>query len=330
MTEVGHYNYYNIKGRYSPETPQDWYQKMVDRYESDELRSKGESNNPYSDLNQSIHALDEKLAPMGASLRARFSNYDDADKYLCMKYFGTERIGYTKRDSEPEKFAMYINDLNMVMFGSVRSGYGLEFADPRINNPEYANATEWDKAEEKAQHDSISNNMAHLLENNGIDIGDNSLLISINPYSGVNGLNIEGLDDVNIKSVLLKALEKNNNSANLLHYGMRNQNIDNDALTKYRAYSSLKEYTGLDLSELILKDGEYYTADDRSVKDLLIDGIDKSNSVGLEFKGIAFDYVKGLLDSVAEKGWNAMPDLDIKIGYSKDSGFFTFGHNYEV
>jgi hypothetical protein len=37
-----------------------------------------------------------------------------------------------------------------------------------------------------------------------------------------------------------------------------------------------------------------------------------------------------LLDKVAEKGWNAMPDLDIKVGYSKESGFFNFGKTYEV
>ena len=228
---------------------------------------------------------------------------------------------------EPEKYAMYKNDLNMVMYGTVKA-YQFNLKDPRLNNPQYTSADEFDKAEEKAKHDSISNNMAHLLENNGIDIGSNSLLISINPYS--KGIQINGLDDMNMKSILLKALENNNNSTNLLHYGINNESVDKDALTKYRAYSALKEYTGLDLSELILKDGEYYTSDGQSVKDLLIDGIDNTSSVGVDFKGAAFNYVKDLLDKVAEKGWNAMPDLDIKIGYSKENGFFNFGTTYEV
>ena len=141
---------------------------------------------------------------------------------------------------------------------------------------------------------------------------------------------IEGMDDLNMKSILLQALEKNNNSTNLLHYGMQNQNVDSDARTKYRAYSALKEYTGLDLSELILKDGEYYTADRQGVKELLIDGIDNASSVGPDFKGAAFNYVKDLLDKVAEKGWNSMPDVDIKIGYSKENGFFNFGTTYVI
>ena len=62
MTEIGYYNYYNVEGRRTVEKPDDWYQKMVNRYESDELKSVDEMNNPYSDFNQSVHALDEKLS----------------------------------------------------------------------------------------------------------------------------------------------------------------------------------------------------------------------------------------------------------------------------
>ena len=310
MTEIGYYNYYNVQGRRNVDKPDDWYQKMVSQYESNDLRTKDEMLNPYSDLNKSTHALDEKLASWAEGMRTKFSNADDVDKYLCKKYFGQERIGYTMKDQEPEKYAMYKNDLNMVLYGTVR-GYQFDLKDPRINNPQYVSADEYDKAEEKAKHDSISNNMAHLLENNGIDIGDNSLLFSINPYS--KSVMIEGMDDLNMKSILLQALEKNNNSTNLLHYGMQSQGVDSDARTKYRAYTSLKEYTGLDLSELILKDGEYYTADGGvNVKEFLAKGIEKANSVGVDFKGAAFNYIKDLLDKVAEKGWNAMPDLDIK------------------
>jgi len=327
MTEIGYYNYYNLQGRRNVDKPDDWYQKMINQYESDDLRTKDEMLNPYSDLNKSTHALDEKLASWAEGMRTRFSNADDVDKYLCKKYFGQERIGYTMKNQEPEKYAMYKNDLNMVLHGTVRA-YQFDLKDPRINNPQYASADEYDKAEEKAKHDSISNNMAHLLENNGIDIGNNSLLFSINPYS--KEVMIEGMDDLNMKSILLQALEKNNNSTNLLHYGMQSQGVDSDARIKYRAYSALKEYTGLDLSELILKDGEYYTADGQGINELLREGIENATSVGLDFKGAAFNYVKDLLYKVAEKGWNGMQNLDIKIGYSKENGFFNLNTEYVI
>lgn len=327
MTEIGYYNYYNVQGRRNVDKPDDWYQKMVNQYESDNLRIKDEMLNPYSDLNQSTHALDEKLASWAEGMRTKFSNADDVDKYLCKKYFGQERIGYTMKDREPEKYAMYKNDLNMVLHGTVRA-YQFDLKDPRINNPQYASADEYDKAEEKAKHDSISNNMAHLLENSGIDIGDNSLLISVNPYS--KGVMIEGMDDLKMKSILLQALEKNNNSTNLLHYGMQSQGVDSAARTKYRAYSSLKEYTGLELDKLILKDGNFYTTDNENVLDILKEAIKNSTSVGEQYKGAAYNYVSDLLDSVASVGWQNMPDIDIKMGYSKENGFFTFGRTYEA
>ena len=113
MTEIGYYNYYNLQGRRNVDKPDDWYQKMVNQYESDDLRTKDEMLNPYSDLNKSTHALDEKLASWAESMRTKFSNADDVDKYLCKKYFGQERIGYTMKDQEPEKYAMYKNDLNI-------------------------------------------------------------------------------------------------------------------------------------------------------------------------------------------------------------------------
>ena len=56
------YNYYNNTHRMTVDKPKDWYQQMVDRYNSDELKAKDEGSNPYSEINLSIRALDEKLA----------------------------------------------------------------------------------------------------------------------------------------------------------------------------------------------------------------------------------------------------------------------------
>ena len=40
MTEIGYYNYYNVQGRRNVDKPDDWYQKMVNQYESDDLTLK--------------------------------------------------------------------------------------------------------------------------------------------------------------------------------------------------------------------------------------------------------------------------------------------------
>ena len=62
---------------------------------------------------------------------------------------------------------------------------------------------------------------------------------------------------------------------------------------------------------------------------LLKEGIENS-SVGLEFKGVAYEYTKGLVDKVAEKGWNSIADINISIAYNKNNGFYTLNNSLEA
>ena len=66
-----------------------------------------------------------------------------------------------------------------------------------------------------------------------------------------------------------------------------------DEFTTLDTISIYGEICQRDLAKLILKDNEYFTSDGQNVKDLLIDGIKKNNSVGIDFKGVAFNYVIG-------------------------------------
>ena len=322
MAEIGYYNYYNDPHRYSPDTVQDRYQQSVDRWNSDELKSKSEDYNPYSELNLSRRALDEKLADWASSVRKQCKTQSEVHNYLSKKYFGTDDFAYTKRWDEPEKYAMFQNDYNAICFGTIGSG---NLNDPRLNYT----ADDWDTYEAKqtnAKHESISLNMKNFLANNGIELSENdNLLISFNPYSLMS--NVAGLEDSNLQTQIASLLNNKSNAKNLMYYAMNlSSNIDDEALNKFRAYQQVKEFTGLDLSSLILKDGEYYTFDGQSLYDLLKDGVENS-SVGLEFKGTAYDYAKSLVDRVAEKGWNSIPDLNISIGYSKNDGFYLVGNN---
>lgn len=322
MTEIGYYNYYNNVHRYSPETVQDRYQQMVDNWNSDDLKSKSENNNPYSDLNLSRRTLDEKLVDWASSLRSQCKTEVEVHQYLSKKYFGTDDFAYTKKWDEPEKYAMFKNDYNAVCFGTIGCG---DLNDPRLNYT----SEDWDTYEAnqiKAKHDSISLNMSNLLKNNGISLSDNdNLLITFNQYDF--NATVSGIDDINLLSQIANLINNKDNSKNLMYYAMNSSSgIDNEVVNKFRAYQQVKEFTGLDLSQLNLKDGEYYTSDGQSLYDLLKDGIENS-SVGIEFKGAAFDYAKSLIDRVASKGWNSINDLNISIGYNNRNGFFTVGNN---
>ncbi|MCQ2754676.1 MAG: DUF4885 domain-containing protein [bacterium] len=325
MAEIGYYNYYNNTHRMTVDKPKDWYQQMVDRYNSDELKAKDEGSNPYSEINLSIRALDEKLADWASSVRSKCKNEAEVRQYLSQKYWGVDGIGYTKKFDDPETYAMYENDYNAICFGTVGSA---NRNDPRLNNPNQT-LESYEAGQTKAKHDSISLNMENLLKNNGIELSANdNLLLSFNPYNF--GVNVSGSDNTELLSKLTDLLSGTKNSQNLMHYAMNlDSTINGDSLAKFRAYQEVKKYTGLDLSQLTLKDGEYYTSDGKALVELLKDGIENS-SVGLEFKGTAYNYAKELVDRVAQKGWNSIDDLKISIAYNKNDGFYTLNNTWEV
>ena len=315
MSEIGYYNYYNNTSRYTPDAVIDRYQQMVDRYNSDELHSNNE--NPYSDENLALRKLDEQLAPMAENVRSKCKTIDEVRHYLGLKYFGQEEFAFTKKWKEPEKYAMYENDLNAICYGTVG---GANRQDPRLN---FTNK-DWDtyEAEQKASKQKIiSNQMNNLLENNGITVND-QLLISFNPYSYT--ASIEGSSDLNMLSKITELLNSGSNSRELMYYTMQTSgNIDADALTKFRAYQNIKQYTGYDLSKL-------YTPEGQKITDILKDKLDKNNSIAVEFKGAAYQYTKDLLDKIAEHGWNGTPDLELKIGFSIKDGFFNLDSFWEA
>jgi hypothetical protein len=223
---------------------------------------------------------------------------------------------------------MYKNDLNVVMYGTVMGGYGIQFKDPRLNFDE-SQFEDIDAVNAKTRQESISNQMSHLLENNKIELDDEtSLLISFNPYSYEP--TIDGTEDLNLKQTLINALTKNNNSKNLMFYAMSNQDKDEYSLAKFRAYHTLLDYTGLDLSTLTLKEDGYYTSDDENVLDLLKEKLKDNSKVPMQFRGQAYDYTKELLDTVSQKGWNNIEDLKISIGFNKKDGFYLLNQEWSA
>ncbi len=56
--------------------------------------------------------------------------------------------------------------------------------------------------------------------------------------------------------------------------------------------------------------------------ELIKEGISKDNSIAPEFKGAAYDYVQGLMDVVADKGWDNIPDIRMDVMYSGENGLY--------
>ena len=69
-------------------------------------------------------------------------------------------------------------------------------------------------------------------------------------------------------------------------------------------------------------DGKFYTEDGKDAWELVKEGISKDSSIATEFKGAANDYVRGLMDVIADKGWDNIPDIQMDIMYSGKNGLY--------
>ena len=207
MSQIGYYNYYNIPHRYSPTEVVDRYQKMVDRATGDEIYANNED--PYSDRNKALRNLDEQLASTAASIRSSCRTQQEVRTYLSQKYFGTSDFAYTKKWTDPERYAMFENEYNAVCYGTIGGG---NFNDPRLSGKVNLKTYEEQKTDEKAANQRIISNQINLfLQNNGICIEENqSFHLSINPYSYV--VQTSGDMSEALLQKIKELLESNNDS----------------------------------------------------------------------------------------------------------------------
>lgn len=318
MSQIGYYNYYNNPHRYSPTEVVDRYQEMVDRATGDEIYVNNED--PYSDKNKALRNLDEELASTAASIRSRCRTQQEVHVYLSKKYFGTSDFAYTKKWTDPERYAMFENEYNAVCYGTIGGG---NFNDPRLSEKVQFKTYEEQKMDEKAANQRIiSNQISSFLQNHGIRIEENqSFHLSINPYSYF----VQASGDMSevLLQKIKELLESNNDSRDIFYWGLKNgAKYSEESLTKWRAYQNVKRYSGLELPQLQLIDGKFYTEDGKDAWELVKEGIRKDSSIATEFKGAANDYVRGLMDVIADKGWDNIPDIQMDIMYSGKNGLY--------
>lgn len=292
------------------------YQEMEERYNGDKLYVNNE--NPYSEENLAIRRLDESLCDWASSVRRSCKDEDEVRRYLSKKYFGAESFPYTKKWEEPEKYAMFENDYNAICFGTVK---GANRQDPRISGKisKLNSADEYENQKNSTLQQIISNQFKNLLRNNNISLSDETIIsFDINPYSYL--ANVADNKNSAYSPLINALINSNNNSCELMHWGIGNSDNNKDSMTKWRAFHQVKDYTGLDLSKLQNKNGRFKNDDGQDLLELLKEGVKKSN-LRPEHKGAAFDCISGLVNEVANKGWDNIPDLKTNIKYSKKDGF---------
>ena len=201
-----YFNYYNVKGRYTPETPQTPAWRKAFEVVDDRVESNNHSQE--SDLYKAYVKLEEIYSDVARSNRAKYKDADSLKQALGQKYlFNDAYSGY----SYSQRRAMYQNELDMTMFGVCGN-----FTDPRLGGPVMDTTDEEQAAYNRKM---VNTQISNILTNAGLDIsllGD--MTFSIEPFNHT--LTILGVDDEKA-SLIERLLNSDHNSTELFHHIMQ-------------------------------------------------------------------------------------------------------------
>lgn len=301
-----YYNYYNVKGRYTPSEPQKagW----AESYESVSDRIEGNNRNKDSEVYKTYVKLEDIYYDLGAANRAKYSSYEELQNAIAAKYSSAE---YRSKYSAAECSAMYQNELSMSAFG-----YCGNMNDPRLNGPVYA---ETDSEKKSYNRQCVNNQINNIFANNGISqalIAGSNFSFTINPYTYQ--LTVDSNADKSIISQMETLLNDNGNSKELFFHilnSIGSVNVDKNVMAKYEAASFLREYTDLDIRDFTQTKDGLIDKDGNNILDIFKEEIKKSSKVPPEFKGAAYDTFAEYIKQITSTDVNSINDMYLSIGY---------------
>lgn len=299
-------NYYNVKGRFTPETQQTPAWKKKYEVTTDKIKSKNYSQD--SDAYKAYCKLEETYYSASVSSRAKHKNADDLSNALGQKYlFGSEYKDYTYS----QRRAMYENELEMTLYGCLSGGGNLN--DPRLSG-DVSEPSEEDKISYNRQ--MVNTQFQNILSNIGINLDSiDNITLSIEPFDYK--LKVSGIENEEFIKQLEDALNKDNNSNQLFFHILHNcsTNISDDVRTKYRALKDFQNVTGLDLRNFDQVKDAFINKDGKNALDVYKEALKTTKSVPTEFKGNAYSYFESLLGKISKRKFSEISDLNLSIGY---------------
>ena len=298
-----YFNYYNVKGRWSPSTPQT--PSWREQFEVSDDRIKSNNRNRESELYKALCKLEEDYQGAAVANRARYKDVDSLKQALADKYlFGD---AYSQYDATQRR-AMYDNELGMTMFGTCGN-----MNDPRLEGPVKA-----DTSSEQAAYNRKMVNMQinTIFSNAGLAVNSlGKMTFSIDPFR--HNLTVSGVDD-RTASLVEQLLNKDNNSVELFYHILQSNRsrIDESVMDKYRALRNFKEITGEDLRTYSQTENGFVDSNGRNALDVYKKALETTDSIPSQFKGSALEVFSGNLQTFTEKDFASIPDMDLQIGFS--------------
>lgn len=276
----------------------------------------------YSD----VEKLENYYAPTASANRAKYSSNTELYNHLYNKYFNENAKEYIGDSySKEEIVAMYNNEKNMTLYGSLQ--HDASFEDPILKEKSAVDDAKIFAQKEHSKK-SVSKQIDNVLKYNGVNLDKNEfVLFSIEPIDFK--LSAAGIDNPPKVSMLIDALNFENNAEELFYYLLHSGfPVPEDVMAKFEAAREIKNATGENLNNLKFEDGKYLTQNGEDIAELYKSSIGKSD-IPDEFKSKAYEEFSANLDIVTEKGRDNIPDLTMVAGF-RNSKLVSMNVNYEV
>ena len=328
----GYYNYYHDKSR--PETMDGkvktvWYDRDLS---SEEIVKNNASiwskDSEGADL---CRKLADTYKSIAESNRAKYSTSQEVKDAVWLKYSSTGEFSAYSRE---ERTAMARNEINMTLFGFI--SYGDNVAnDPHLDGEVSKNTHNGANEEENRSFNirMLGSQFKNLWNNNGIDItrmNGRRFLFSVNGMNTQAFVSILDGEDVDQRLLesMTNALNSNDNAKNLFYnllYDANKQRIlPQDSLSKYRLYRDFYDVTGLDITAFKQTENGFFDGDGRNALDIYDERNSERKNMLPEFRQMAKDYFKTLVDDAMKYNISDVPDLVLSMEY-RNGEVFLYG-----
>ncbi|TLT08764.1 DUF4885 domain-containing protein [Aliarcobacter thereius] len=284
------------------------------------------SDNSY--INADSEAWQNKLKEHYKTMNEQNKKFSDPMQHMWDKYNNPQYKYYIKELNTIEREIAYDTETNYFFRGYLSNASSKDYLVKDMN----AVYDSIFQAESKVYYrDRINNQFQELLNRYDIDIPkDTNINFTIDPYDFK--VNVSGIDDNNLKTLLEDALNTADNSKNLYihiiqsNYEYKNTQINRSNEAKYQIFHEIKDKTGYDLRDLENKDGKFFTQDGVDIIELYKEGVIKSNDIPEQYKGLMFEHNVKILNDLALKGFDNVPDMNLSIDY-KNGSFYDIGQS---
>ncbi len=277
-------------------------------------------------VNPNMDAFVKKLEEHYKKTNEENKKFPDPSNHIWNKYNNPNYVYYAKEMNDAERkisFEQEKSQLNGKNHSFRTSDYHVKdmkavFHDVYV-------------AKQKAYYrDNINTQFQQLLDKYGIEIPkDTNISFTIEPYDFK--VNVSGIEDKSLASLLEDVLNTADNSKELFSHIYKSANDENSQISleksdKKSIFHEIKEKTGYDLRDLENIDGKFLTQDGTDILEIYKEAMIKSDKVPEEYKGLLYEFNAKKLQDVAKKGFENVPDLVLSIDY-KNGSFYDVGQS---